>query len=73
MRLEDWNRLNTTFQSITGSYADDASETTGELPEKIRHAHVAPRFLQVLGVTPALGRSFVKEEEAFGAPPSQLL
>jgi hypothetical protein len=34
-RLADWDRLNETFQAMTGFYTEDASETTGESPEKL--------------------------------------
>ena len=27
VRLEDWNRMNSTFQAISGYYTDDLSET----------------------------------------------
>src|SRR5262249_52363529 len=54
-RLEDWNRLNSTFQAITGYYTENGSETSGSLPEQVRHAWVSPRFLQVLGISPAIG------------------
>src|SRR5689334_5984787 len=63
IRLEEWNRLNSTLQGITGTYMEDSSETSGELPEKLRRAWAAPRFLQVLGVAPALGRDFTPQEE----------
>ena len=49
VRLEEWNRLNDTLQAITGYYAEDVSELSGELPEKLRRVFVAPRFLQVMG------------------------
>src|SRR4051812_38307639 len=49
-RLEDWNRLNSTFETITGYYVEDESETSGDLPERIRRAWVAPRFLDVWAV-----------------------
>ena len=68
VRLEDWNRLNSTFQAITGSYTEDESETSGPVPEKLTQALVAPRFLQVLGISPELGRDFTPEEERFGGP-----
>ncbi|MBZ5617871.1 MAG: ABC transporter permease [Acidobacteriia bacterium] len=68
VRLEDWNRLNGTLQAITGYYSDDESELSGELPEKRKMAFVSPRFLQVLGVAPALGRDFSPQEEHFGGP-----
>jgi putative ABC transport system permease protein len=68
VRLEDWNRLNSTFQAISGYYTEDESETSGALPEKITRALVAPRFLQVWGISPALGRDFAPEEQRFGGP-----
>jgi putative ABC transport system permease protein len=68
VRLEDWNRMNSTFQALTGYDVEDVSETSGELPEKITRAGVAPRFLQVWGVAPMLGRDFAPDEEHFGGP-----
>jgi putative ABC transport system permease protein len=73
VRLEDWNRMNTTFQSISGYYLDDLSETSGPLPERVTEALVAPRFLQVMGVSPLLGRDFTPEEERFGGPDAVLI
>lgn len=73
LRLEDWNRMNSTFQAITGYYTEDASETSGQLPEKVTIAFVAPRFLQVWGVVPLLGRDFSREEERSGGPNAVLI
>src|SRR5438874_8415466 len=73
VRLEDWNRMNSTFQAITGYYTEDDSETSGSLPEKLKVAYVAPRFLQVFGVAPALGREFSPAEEEFGGPNAILI
>ena len=67
-RVEDWNRLNHTFMAVAAFYTEDTSETSGELPEKLQRAWVTPRFLQVLGVAPALGRDFNSAEEHFGGP-----
>ena len=72
-RLEDWNRLNSTFEAITGYYTEDNSETSGALPEKIKVAYIAPRFFQVFGVAPALGREFSFAEEHFGGPDAILI
>ncbi|HEV2448183.1 MAG TPA: ABC transporter permease [Candidatus Sulfopaludibacter sp.] len=72
-RLEDWNRLNHTFQAISGYYTQDDSELSGELPEKLTSALVAPRFLQVWGVAPALGRDFSPQEEHYNGPPAVLI
>ena len=73
IRLEEWNRLNSTFQAISGTYSEDESELSGELPAKLKRALVAPRFLQVLGVAPALGRDFSPQEEHFGGPDAVLI
>ena len=72
-RLEDWNRMNSTFQSISGYYFDDLSETSGSLPEKVTECLVAPRFLEVMGVSPALGREFTPQEEHWGGPNAALI
>ena len=73
IRLEEWNRMNTTFQAISGYYVEDDSETSGELPERLRSALTAPRFLQVFGVAPELGRDFSPAEEHFGGPNALLI
>lgn len=68
VRLEDWNRLTSTFEAITGYYMEDVSETSGDLPEKVRRAFVAPRFLEVWRVAPARGRGFAPDEHEAGGP-----
>jgi len=76
-RLEDWNRLNGAFEAISGYYTEDTTDATGgnyftaegkesdPPPVKIRRAYVAPRFLQVLGVSPALGHDFTEADTHF--------
>jgi putative ABC transport system permease protein len=65
--------MNSTFQALTGYDTEDVSETSGPLPEKITRAGVAPRFLQVWGVAPLLGRDFAPEEEHVGGPSASLI
>jgi len=72
-RLEDWQRMASAFQGITGSYLDDLSETSGEFPERISRAWVAPRFFEVCGVAPVIGRIFTGAEERFGGPPAVMV
>ena len=72
-RLEDWNRMNSTFQAISGYYFDDLSETSESLPEKVTECLVAPRFLEVMGVSPALGREFAPNEEHWGGSSAVLI
>ena len=66
VRLEDWHRLNSTFEAITGYYAENESETSGDLPEKVKRAFVTARFFDVWGVAPALGRGFTADEHQTG-------
>lgn len=72
-RLEDWNRLNSTFEALTGYYTEDLSETSGALPQRMTQVLVAPRFLRVWGISPALGRGFTPQEEHFGGPRAALI
>ncbi|HEY7387605.1 MAG TPA: permease prefix domain 1-containing protein, partial [Bryobacteraceae bacterium] len=32
VRVEDWNRMNSTFQGMTGYFTQDVSETSGDIP-----------------------------------------
>ena len=65
--------MNSTLEAVTGYYTDDMSEISAELPERLARAWVAPRFLQVWGVPPALGRGFTAEEERFGGPAAAIV
>ena len=67
LRLEDWNRLSSSFAAITGYAVEDSSDTTGDLPVRVRRARVSPRFVQVWGVAPAVGRGFTDAEHRLGA------
>src|SRR5260370_36554142 len=68
VRLADWNRMNTTFQAMTGYYVEDESEISGELPERLTRAFVASHFLNPCGIAPTLGRCFAPAERHFGGP-----
>ena len=65
-RLEDWNRLNRTFTAISGSYAENVTDTSGAEPERLDGRRVMPRYFEVFGMAPAAGRTFVAEEERYG-------
>jgi len=66
IRLEDWQRMNSTFEAITGYYTENVSDTSGSMPERVRRAFVAPRFFQVWGVPLAFGRTFTESDEHGG-------
>jgi len=55
VRLMDWSRLNSTFQVISGYYTEDASEISGELPEKVKRAFLAPRSSKAWVLRPLWG------------------
>lgn len=72
-RLNDWSKMNSTFEAISGYYTDSVVDTTGELPERLSRAVVAPGFLDVWGVAPARGRGFTAAEHSAGGPQVILL
>lgn len=72
-RLEDWNRLNRTFEVISASYAENVTETSGEAPERLAARRVSPRFFTVFGVQPSVGRAFTVEEEVLGGPAAAVI
>jgi predicted permease len=73
VRFEEWNAESSTFAAITGYYREDVSETSGDLPEKYRRAHVAPRFLDVWRTEPLIGRGFTPADNQPGAAPVVLV
>jgi predicted permease len=72
-RLLDWNRLNSTFEAITGYYVADGSDTRQEFPQRTQYGVVGPHFFEVLGVKPALGRTFNEAEHRVGGPTAVVL
>jgi predicted permease len=64
---------NTTFQDI-GVYVGDSLSVTGTgEPEQVRGLDVTDGTLPMLGVKPALGRLFTREDDSPGAPDTVLL
>ena len=66
IRLEDWHRLNEVFDALAGYYMEDVSDTSGDLPERVRRALVSPRFFDVWRVAPAIGRGFTPDHHLMG-------
>lgn len=62
-----------TFQDI-GLYNDDSDSVTGVAePEQVRALDVTDGTLSILGVTPALGRTFSRQDDSPGAPRTAIL
>jgi predicted permease len=72
-RIEDWNRLSRAFDALAGAYPENATETTGALPERVRVVRTSPRFFAVFGVPAALGRVPTDAEERAGGPAAMVL
>ena len=72
-RIEDWNRLNQTFEAIAGNYTENVTDTSGAEPERLAGRRVSPRFFTVYGAAPLIGRTFTKEEEVDGGPAAAVL
>ena len=66
VRLDEWNLQNRAFSSLSGSYTENVTDTSGAEPERLDGRRVMPRFFDVFGMRPLLGRTFVPEEERFG-------
>ena len=61
------------FEQIGAIWATSGAFTGEGEPEQVRIGQVTSNFFSTLGVNPALGRSFLKEEEGNGAPPVVML
>src|SRR5690242_9535547 len=72
-RLEDWNRRSRAFVAISGSYAENVTETSGDVPERLAAQRTSPRFFQVYAVRPLVGRTFTPEEEADNGPAAAVI
>ncbi len=73
VRVEDWNRLNQTFDAIAGSYAENVTDTSGAEPERLAGRRVSPRFFTVYAAPPLIGRTFTNEEDLDGGPGAVVL
>ncbi|HEY6392164.1 MAG TPA: ABC transporter permease [Bryobacteraceae bacterium] len=69
VRLEDWNRLNQSFEGISGIYSENVTDTSGAEPERLAGRRVAPRYFSVFKSSPLIGRVFHDDEEKFAGPP----
>ncbi|MEM7352899.1 MAG: ABC transporter permease [Acidobacteriota bacterium] len=75
--LRDFRQMNRSFEGLTGynAFFEQGSYNlvgNGE-PERLVGVQVVYDFLQVLGVEPLVGRSFVAEEGVWGGPRTAIL
>ena len=67
-RLQDWQRANRSFVSISATYNESVTDTSAEEPERLAGVRVAPRFFEVYGRPPLAGRWFSEDEERETGP-----
>ncbi len=65
----DWQKENRTFAHLAGRRHDDFNLTGTGAAERLRTGMVSADFFKVLGVQPALGRTFTTEEDRVGGEP----
>lgn len=61
------------FQDFGGIWVGTSSLTGDSEPEQIKIGHVSANFFSVLGAAPALGRTFVAQEQGAGTAPVIML
>ncbi len=62
----DWKKDSTSFKQIASIARGDFNYTGGAEPERISGARVASSFFAVMGATPAMGRTFLPEDDVMG-------
>ncbi len=63
----DWKRMQRSFSGIAATRGGSASVTSDGPPEQILGRRVSQKFFEVLGVRPAIGRTFTEEEDRTSA------
>lgn len=66
MNFLDWQRQNTVFTAMAAQTGGSFTLTGGKEPVQLRAARVSARFFGILGVKPALGRTFASDEDQPG-------
>jgi putative ABC transport system permease protein len=64
--FRDWREQNQTFESMGAFGGMNLNLTGGDEPIRIRAAHVTFEVFDVLGIPPAMGRTFLPEEDLSG-------
>jgi putative ABC transport system permease protein len=66
--FKDWRERNHVFDGLAATQFDSYNLTGGDEPERLQGRNVSYNFFDVLGVVPAVGRSFRADEDRAGAP-----
>jgi hypothetical protein len=63
----DWRDQGESFEHVSILDSNRLTLTGGERPERVAGASVSANFFQLMGVGPALGRAFTREEDRPGS------
>jgi putative ABC transport system permease protein len=66
--FKDWRERNRVFEGLAATQFDSYNLTGGDEPERLQGRNISYNFFDVLGVVPAVGRSFRSDEDRAGAP-----
>ncbi|MGE3274470.1 MAG: ABC transporter permease [Vicinamibacterales bacterium] len=69
----DWQARATSFVSIGGWAGAPINLSDVDRPERVRGRYVTANLFDVLGVRPALGRTFAETDDRYGAAPVAIL
>jgi putative ABC transport system permease protein len=73
LNFKDWRDRNHSFVNIAAYRWTGFNLTGGDQPERVSGRQVSSGLLDVLGVTPAVGRNFLPDEDREGASPVAII
>jgi putative ABC transport system permease protein len=65
-RLLDWDHANRTFEALSGSYAENVTDTSDVELQRLQGRRVAPRYFAVFGMAPSPAVRSPKLRSALG-------
>ncbi|HSB12527.1 MAG TPA: ABC transporter permease [Blastocatellia bacterium] len=69
----DWQKLSQSFEGLAAFRNDGFNITGSGTPERVQGRVVSASFFSTLGVSPAMGRDFVAEDDRPGAAPTVII
>ncbi len=66
LNFRDWREQTRSLEPLVAILPESFNFTGGDYPERLRGLRVSAGFFSVMGVTPALGRGFLPEEDRPG-------
>jgi len=69
----EWQDHQTPFTALTSETGVNECDLTERNPQRLRCANVEQNFLPTLGISPILGRNFLREEDRLNGPRAALI